>query len=101
LEDGTATAPTSLSGMLTGWSAFDRNSTEDEGGLIATLTHCGKDGDRAVLKTPSTTTSIAGRAVGAGDAGRISQEGMRGDSEDALFNELDNHDFDECLSQEI
>jgi hypothetical protein len=101
LEDGTATAPTSLSGMLTGWSALDRNSTEDQGGLIATLTHCGKDGDGAVPKTPSTTTSIAGRAVGTGDAGRISQEGTIGDSGGGLFGELDDLDFDEYLSQEI
>jgi hypothetical protein len=87
--------------MLTGWSAFGRDSPEDESELIATLTHCEKDGDGAVLKTPSTTTSIAGRAVGAEDAGRMSQEGIIGDLEDRLFSELDDLDFDECLSQEI
>ena len=101
LGDSTGIAPTSLSDMLTGWPAFDRNSTEDEGGLIATLTRCEKDGDGAVLKTPSTTTTTASRAVEAGDAGRVLQEGITGGLEDGLFNELDDLDFDECLSQEI
>jgi hypothetical protein len=38
LEDGTGTAPISLSDMLAGWPTFDRNSTQDEVGLTATLT---------------------------------------------------------------
>jgi len=104
LEDSTATAPSSLSGMLTGWPTFDRNSTENEGGSIVTLTYCEKDGDGAVPKTPSTTTKTARTAVEAGHAGRTSQEGTIGGLEDGLFNDLDDLDyldFDECLNQEI
>jgi hypothetical protein len=98
LEDGTDTAPISLSGMLTGWPAFDRNSTEDEGGLAATLTQREEDGDAAIPSTPLITASTTSRAEEAGDGGLISQEGMVGNLEDGLFNGLYNRDFDECLN---
>ena len=99
LEDGTGTIPTSLSGMLTGWSAFNRNPTEDEVGLTATLTQREEDGDVAIPGTPLITASTKSRAEGAGDARRISQEKMN--SEDELFNGLNDLDFDECSSHEI
>ena len=99
LEDSTSTIPTSLSSMLTGWSVFNRNSTEDEVGLTATLTQCEEDGDVAIPGTPLITASTKSRAEGAGDAGRISQEKMN--SEDELFNSLDDLDFDKCSSPEI
>jgi len=96
-EDGTGTAPTSLSGMLTGWPAFDRNSTEDEGGLTATLTQREEDGDAAITGAPLITASTTSRAEEAKDGRLISQEGMMGNLEDGLFNGLDDRDFDECL----
>ena len=98
LEDGTDTAPMSLSGMLTGWPAFDQNSAEDEGGLTATLTQHEEDGDTAIPGTPLITASTTSRAEEAGDGRLISQEGMMGDLEDGLFNGLDGRDFDECLN---
>ena len=96
-EDGTGTAPTSLSGMLTGWPAFDRNSTEDEGGLTATLTQREEDGDAAITGAPLITASTTSRAEEAKDGRLSSQEGMMGNLEDGLFNGLDDRDFDECL----
>ena len=58
LKDDTGASQTSLSGMpAAGWSPFDRHSTEDEGGLIATLTEREEDGDAAPLQTRSTTTT--------------------------------------------
>jgi hypothetical protein len=98
VEDSTGTALTSLSGMLTGWPAFDRNSTEDEGGLTATLSQREEDGDAAISGTPSITASTTSRAEEAGNGGLISQEGMMGNLEDGLFNGLDDRDFDECLN---
>ena len=98
LEDNTGIAPTSLSGMLTGWPAFDRNSTEDEGGLTATLSQREEDGDAAIFGTPLITASTTSRAEEAGDGGLISHEGMMGNLEDGLFNGLDDRDFDECLN---
>ena len=98
LEDGTDKAPISLSGMLSGWPAFDRNSTEDEVGLTATLTQREEDGDAAIPGTPLITASTKSRAEEAGDAGRISQEVMMGNAEEGLFNGLDDSDFDEYLS---
>ena len=85
--------------MLTGWSAFDRDSRDDEGGLTVTLTQREEDGDAAIPGTPLITTSTTGRAEEAEDAGRISQERMN--SEDELFSGLDDLDFDECSSHEI
>ena len=96
LEDSTGAAPTSLSGMLSGWPAFDRKSTEDEGGLTAALTQREEDGDAASHRTPLTITSAVCRAEEAGDGGLISQDGMIGNSEDGLFNGLDDVDFDAC-----
>jgi hypothetical protein len=98
LKDSTGTALTRLSDMLTGWLVFDQNSIEDEGGLAATLTQREEDGDAAVLKTLSTTTSTTSRAEDAGDGGLISQEGTMGNLEDGLFNGLDDRDFDKCLN---
>jgi hypothetical protein len=98
LEDGTDTAPISLSGMLTGWPAFDRNSAEDEGGLTATLTQHEEDGDTAIPGTPLITASTTSKAEEARDGRLISQEGMMGDLEDGLFNGLDDRDLDECLN---
>jgi hypothetical protein len=98
LGDSTGIAPTSLSGMLTGWPAFDRNSTEDEGGLTATLSQREEDGDAAISGTPLITASTTSRAEKAGDGGLISHEGMMGNSEDGLSNDLDDRDFDECLN---
>jgi hypothetical protein len=98
VEDSTGTALTSLSGMLTGWPAFDQNFTEDEGGLTATLSQREEDGDAAISGTPLITASTTSRAEEAGDGGLISQEGMMGNLEDGLFNDLDDRDFDECLN---
>jgi len=98
LEDSTGTAPTSLSDMLTGWPVFDQNSTEDEGGLAATLTQREEDGDAAIPGITLMTAGTTSRAEDAGDGGQISQEGMMGNSEDGLFNGLDDRDFDECLN---
>jgi hypothetical protein len=98
LEDGTDTAPISLSGMLTGWPAFDRNSAEDEGGLTATLTQHEEDGDTAIPGTHLITANTTSRAEEARDGRLISQEGMMGNLEDGLFNGLDDRDFDECLN---
>ena len=95
-DDSTGTAPTSLSGMFTGWPVFDRNSTEEKGGLTATLTQR-EDGDAAILGTPLITASTT-RAEEAGDGGLVSQEGMMGNLEDGLFNGLKDRDFDECLN---
>jgi hypothetical protein len=98
LEDSTGIAPTSLSGLLTGWPAFDRNSTEDEGGLTATLSQREEDGYAAISGTPLITASTTSRAEEAGDGGLILQEGMMGNLEDGMFNGLDDRDFDECLN---
>ena len=98
LEDGTGTAPISLSDMLAGWPTFDRNSIQDEVGLTATLTQHEEDGNAAIPGTLSITASTTSRAEESGDAGRISQEGMIGNAEEGLFNGLDDLDFDECLS---
>ena len=45
LKDDTGASQTSLSGKLAGWSSFDRRSTEDEGGSIATLWRCSSPQD--------------------------------------------------------
>jgi hypothetical protein len=97
-EDSTDTAQTSLSGMLIGWPAFDRNSTEDEGGLTATLTQREEDWDAAIVGTTLIIASTKSTAEEAGDGGLISQERMMGNLEDGLFNGLDDRDFDECLN---
>jgi len=55
--------------MLTGWSAFDRDSRDDEGGLTVTLTQREEDGDAAFSGNPLITTSTTSRAEEAGDAG--------------------------------
>jgi len=98
LRDGTGTATISLSGMLTGWPAFDRNFTEDEGGVTATLTQREEGGDAAILGTPLVTASTTSRAEEAGDGGLISQEGMMGNWKDGLFHGLDDRHFVEYLN---
>lgn len=97
LEGSTGTAPTSLSAMLTGWLAADRNSQDNEAGVIATLTEREANGDITDLETPSTAARTVSRAEEAGDAEVVLRKENIEDMGDGLFNDPD---FDDSLSQE-
>jgi hypothetical protein len=91
----TSVTPTSLSALLTGWSAAARNVHDNKDGAIATLIEREAYGDVMGPETFSTATRITSRIEEAGDAEVVLQKDTMGDVSDDLF---DNLDFDDYLS---
>jgi hypothetical protein len=98
LESGTGATPTSLSALLTGWSAAARNVHNNRDGAIATLMERKAYSDATGPETSSTATRITSRIGEAGNVEVVLQKDTMGDLSDDLFDYLD---FDDYLSQEI
>lgn len=96
-----STVLNSLSGMLTGWPTSKRISGEACSETVAVPTQHEEDDNAAAASMPATDTSITSRAEEAGDPGQVSQKKIVKSVEGELFDDFDDLDFDESLSQEI
>lgn len=88
-------APTSLSDMLTGWSASDRNSADDENRSVATLKPREAADDAAGSGTDPVTTGPASRTEKVPCAEPNSPKQAMVNVEDGLLDDLEDLDFNE------